>query len=52
MLESDGQFHASSFRSVAGELSSGINREVEDAPNVAPDYEFGGQEFESLRARQ
>src|SRR6516164_2020711 len=25
---------------------------VEDAPNAAPDYESGGQEFESLRARQ
>src|SRR5262245_56387437 len=24
---------------------------VEDAPNAAPDYESGGQEFESLRAR-
>ena len=25
---------------------------AEDASNAAPDYESGGQEFESLRARQ
>jgi hypothetical protein len=36
----------------AGQLTNGVSHSTPSLAEKAPDYESGGQEFESLRARQ